>query len=60
MTSVDEALETGLGVDPNDPEEIARKKFYKENMDAFQHIIDINQRKKRKKFVRFCLLVSNY
>ena len=55
-TSIDEFLETLEGVDPNEPEEIARKEFYRKNMNMFEHILHVNQRK----IFWFTNLLSNY
>lgn len=44
--------ETPAGVDPNDPEEIARKEHYL-NLDGFEKILDINNRKISNKIVTF-------
>lgn len=54
--SIDAYLATAEGVDPEDPEEIARKKFYKANLDVFDQIVAINKSKKRFLAETFLLL----
>ena len=45
MQAIDEALITPDNIDPNDPEEKARLKYLRENMNVYEHIFDINSRK---------------
>ena len=45
VTSIDETLLTPPGVDPDDPEEIARKAYYSKRMEIFDRIENVNKRK---------------
>ena len=42
-------IATAEGVDPLDPEEIARKHYYTTHIDTFEQIMAINQRKTKNK-----------
>ena len=45
VTSIDDTLLTPPGVNPDDPEEIARKDYYSKHREIFDVIEGVNQRK---------------